>query len=225
MVEYEIRFPDGRVFQCTINRKRQRIQPPADVPDWTRLDSHKCSACPLDSAKHEYCPVALDVQDVVKSFRDIPSAVTVEAVVKTSERWYFKKLPVEAALQSLLGLINATSLCPVLSSFNALAQFHLPFASLEETFFRAVSYYLFKQYYRHREGGTPDLDLKGLYELYEEIRTVNQDFLERIKAGADADATLHAVAKFISLSSSVGYSLEEFLKEFKKTVDRERTSA
>ncbi len=57
---------------------------------------------------------------------------------------------------------------------------HLPFSSLEETLFRAISMYLLAQYFRDQQGQPPDWKLENFTKIYEDIAQVNQSFTKRL---------------------------------------------
>ena len=77
-------------------------------------------------------------------------------------------------LQSLFGLMMATSGCPILSRLRPLADYHLPFADIDETVHRVVGTYLMRQYFEGQETGTePDLELTALKDYYKELEIVD----------------------------------------------------
>jgi hypothetical protein len=70
---------------------------------------------------------------------------------------------------------------------------HLPLGELEETRYRAISMYLFAQYFRARKGLSVDWELSGLEKIYDEIGLVNRDFTNRLRTIKMQDANLNAV--------------------------------
>jgi hypothetical protein len=94
-----------------------------------------------------------------------------------------------------------------------MAYFHLPFASLDEAVFRITSSYLLSQYFEHKKGNKPDMDFIGLKKHFEEMQTLNFNFLERIRAGCEADSNLNVLATLFTISSMLSLSLERHLKE------------
>jgi hypothetical protein len=117
-----------------------------------------------------------------------------------------------------MGLIMATSSCPILSQLKGLARYHLPFATMEETLFRTVGSYLLKQYFEFQNGFTADLDLKGLDEQYRELSRVNRSFIMRIRAASQLDANVNAVGTYVSISEEVSYSLQDQLKDLRTKI-------
>jgi len=50
---------------------------------------------------------------------------------------------------------------PIFEKLKPMVRFHLPFASIEETKYRAISMYLLAQYFLYQQGSQPDWDLKN----------------------------------------------------------------
>ena len=89
---------------------------------------------------------------------------TLDAEVISGGRSIRANTSAQAVASSIMGLISATSGCPHTAFLKPLAWFHLPFASEEETVFRAVSAWLLKQYFRECDGELGDWTLDGLKE-------------------------------------------------------------
>src|SRR5262249_33669487 len=121
-------------------------------------------------------------------------------------------------LGSLLGLVMASSGCPILGELRGLARFHLPFAEFEETLFRTVGLYLLRQYFVARDGGVPDFELAGLGRLYEDLQEVNRALQRRMEGVSPRDASINAVTMLFSLSALVALSLEAGLEQLRGMV-------
>lgn len=106
----------------------------------------------------------------------------------------------------------ATSACPVINQLRALANFHLPFATPEETIFRTVGAYLVKQYLLMNDGEQPDFELKGLKRVYSDLVIVNAALVKRIRAASEKDANLNAAVHHDSFSVIFLHALEDGLK-------------
>ena len=184
MIEYAFTLDDGRTYQFKVDPARDDISRPhaPDRPFWTRLDFNQCRGCPLDTARHHHCPAAIDLEPIMETFQSVVSFENAKVTVTADERTYSRNCDVQTGLRSLVGLVMATSGCPTLSRLKGLAKMHLPFATLEETVFRSTGAYLLKQYFIFKEGGVPDLELKGMHAFYEELQTVNRYFKRRIDA-------------------------------------------
>ncbi len=220
MIEYAFELDNGKKigFKVVFNRVHENIRVPGAYPPWTMLNFKKCSNCTLSDKDHLYCPTAVDIKSVVAEFAEISSINEMNVVVRMPDRTIKKKCDAQTGLNSLLGLMMATSACPILSRLNSLARFHLPFASFNETLYRTVGDYLIKQYLIKTDGGVPDFELKGLETLYRELALLNQCFLERLKEVAKLDSSINVIANLSSLSMIVQFSINERLKSFKEFI-------
>lgn len=217
MIEYVFTLDNGKAHRFMVDPERGygRDLDDADHASWTDLDFHQCSNCNLTFQTFRHCPVAVDIEGVLEDFRAVASHEQAEVLVRTTQRDYVKRLDVKSGLSSLLGLIMATSACPILSMLKSQASYHLPFASLEETLFRTVGAYLLKQYFIAVEGGSPDLRLTGLYDFYQQLEVVNSYFEERIRAASQQNEAMGVVDKLFALSMGVSFSLTTELNQLK----------
>lgn len=169
----------------------------------------------MDTKKNAHCPVAIDVKETIQGCQEVLSCSTTDVRVITPERQYFKRCDARSGLRTLIGLVMATSQCPILSKMRGMARYHLHFASIEEIVFRGASSYLLSQYYISQEGGEPDWELKGLKQHYKDLLTLNYDFLQRIRAAKAANINLDILSALFSMSSRLSVSLEQQLKTLK----------
>jgi len=215
MIHYRFTLENGAIHQFQVDRNRSytRVEDTAENAPWTKLDFNQCQNCPLSPNSCRHCPAAVDMQQIASQFAAIQSYTKARIEVVTPERTYVKDSDVQTGLRSLLGLVMATSGCPILSQFRGLAQSHVPFATMEETLFRTVGAYLLKQYFVYKSGGRPDLEMRGLENFYQEIQSVNQCLNTRLVSASENDANLNAIVSLTYVSMGVSYSLEENLKE------------
>ncbi len=218
-IEYRISLDDVHEFSYRIELDREYNQELAvGAPKWTRLEHQQCSNCPLRRETHSHCPAAVDLHRVIEDFQGLPAFQKVQVWVRTPEREYAKAVGLEEGLRALLGVIMATSACPVLGKLKPMAQQHLPFASNQEFILRAVSLYLARQYFNLREGRHADWELKGLVRLFQQLQLVNQAFWQRIHDTCEGDSNLKAFLTFFSMASSMTYSLETQLQKIRPLV-------
>jgi hypothetical protein len=177
------------------------------LPDWTRLGFHQCPNCPLNQSTHTHCPVAVGLVDVVESFKNCVSHEVVDATVKTSYRTYQKRTSLQEVVGSLIGLHMASGGCPLLDKLRPLVVTHLPFASVEETLYRAVSMYLLAQYFRWKRGLVPDWDMEDLVANCENLTALNVAFGERILNINTCDANSNALVSLDCFSGMTGMSI------------------
>ncbi len=214
-IEYTFTLEDGKVltYHVDFNRPRDKVLDPAHHPIWTQLTFHQCPNCPLSESEYSHCPAAIDAHEIVAGFNEILSCKAASITVKTPEREYFKFTDAQTGLRALIGFVMASSACPILSTMRGMAYFHLPFASMDDTVYRMVSSYLLRQYFQYKKGQSPDLELEGLKKYFQEVQAVNFNFLERIRAGCEADSNLNVLATLFTIASMLSLSLERHLKE------------
>lgn len=216
-IHYYFTFDDGLElkFNVELDRDYDPRKSPAGAPDWTLLGNNQCSNCPLEKSEHSHCPAALDLDKVARDFQKLPAHTKALVRVVTPEREYVKRVGLEEGVRALMGLIMATSACPVFGVLKANARMHLPFASPHEFITRSASMYLLRQYFIAREGGTPDWELKGLVKTNEQLQLVNHAFWQRTVTAFQNDANSKALLSFFTLSSSVSSSLDAQLAKVK----------
>lgn len=187
--------------------------PPAEPPAWTDLAYHRCDNCPLAADQHRSCPIALNLATVAREFNDFFSHQSAYVEVVTAARTYAKATTIEAGLSALVGIIMTTSSCPVMEPLKPMVRFHLPFATLEETYFRMISTWLMAQFFILRKGGTPDLSLAGIEAVYEAVSEVNRCIAERLRATADKDANLNALVSLNFFAAMAPMAIEDVLEQ------------
>jgi hypothetical protein len=165
----------------------------APPPEWTALENEQCLNCPLRREDSPHCPVALAVDPVIAAFHDSISHHQALITIETPARTYQKHATLQAGISGVIGLLMSTAGCPILDKLRPMVRTHLPFATLPETMFRAMGMYLLAQYFISQRGGTPNWDLKGLGEVYAEVRKVNKAFLKRLRTLKIEDASLNAI--------------------------------
>lgn len=216
-IRYTFRFENGasRIFELSLDGATLELMrsPRSDYPAWAELGFCRCPSCPLDEAVHRYCPIALNLVDLMETFGEKISYETAEVVIETEARIFMKKTSIQQALSSLIGLYMATGRCPIMGRLKPMVRFHLPFADEFETKYRAISMYLFAQYFRYKRGETPDWDLVNLVRLYEDIREVNRYFFKRISAAKKEDASVNAIVILDCFADSVNFSISRKMME------------
>jgi hypothetical protein len=218
-IEYRITLDEEHQFSYRIELDRGcSPEAAAAAPAWARLEHQKCSNCPLSRDNFSHCPAAVDLYQVIGDFQGLPAFKKAQVWVRTPEREYTKLVSLEEGLRALLGVIMATSACPVLGRLRPMAHNHLPFASNQEFTLRTVSLYLARQYFNFREGRHADWELRGLVRMFQQVQLVNQAFWQRIHDTCEGDSNLKAFLTFFSMSSSMTYSLETQLHKIRPLV-------
>jgi len=215
--KYSFIFADGRTIDFSISLDAHNLNYVADdndVPaEWAKLENGQCPNCTLHSAKIDYCPVCLRIHNILNAFLNTASYEKVKVIVQAAERVYSSDTTIQKGLSSMLGIYMVTCGCPILSQIKPMVRYHLPFASLEDTIYRAASSYLLRQYFLHIKGEEADWNLKGLVDIYRQIQTVNIGLMERFRALAKKDASVNAMVLLDIFAKELPYSIEESLKE------------
>jgi hypothetical protein len=200
-----------------------RPSSPAPYAPWTRLSYNQCQCCPLSPNTHRYCPIAVNITELVERFKDILSHNNCKVVCETADRTYFKKTSAMDGLTSVFGIVMATSNCPVMNFLKPMARFHLPFATVEETTARSTSLFLLGQYFEYKKGRADSFDFDALEKSYARVQLVNEGLLARIRSLGDKDAdknaiiTLHSISQFFSME--IDFSLNAIAHLFERGPD------
>jgi len=216
-INYHFAFEDGtrKKFKGNLHAESLNVIPSDNRarPEWARVKNCRCQDCQFDENGGQYCPIAVNIGDVVDFFKAYTSHDRAEVVVTTEDRSYGKKTTVQKALGSLLGICMAASGCPSMEKLKPMVRFHLPFATLEETVFRSVSAYLLGQYFVKKQGKQADMDLVELRSFYKGIQMVNRGMTERLRGVVGKDAVNNAVICLDMFAKELPYAIEDSLEE------------
>lgn len=199
-----------RIDEKTLNIIRPEIKVP---PKWTEIKNFECPHCPIDRNKFKYCPVAVNLNDVITDFTEYNSYDEVEVTIHTDARTYFKKTSLQDGLGSLLGIVMVANDCPIMGKLKPMMRYHLPFATLEETDYRVLSMYLLAQYVILKNGGKPDWEMNNLKDIYEDIKLLNQNVCSRLMEIKSKDAIINAVVKLNSFAEYVTFLLSKDMRQ------------
>lgn len=203
---YQFVFADGEEVGFRVDTERE---PEAgDLPAWTRLGYHRCDNCPLSASETDRCPPAADLHGIASHFRGRASTGRVRVTVSTASREFAADCDVQTGLRSLIGLVMASSECPLLTPPGDGARFHLPFATFEETLSHVIGGYLRQQYLVAVDGGDPDWQMRALRAHYRERESVYRCFSRRLEAASDQDANLNAIVALFSMTQRISLALD-----------------
>ncbi|MBL9187318.1 MAG: hypothetical protein JNK23_07570 [Opitutaceae bacterium] len=196
-ITYAFAFQDGVTRRYELNFDDQhRLLPRASsspASAWTALGFQQCTNCPLKAADSPLCPVAQNIDHIVEDTKDTVSYTRAVVTVHTPERTYSAECATQDGLRSLFGLIMACSGCPHLDWLRPLARFHLPFADPDETLFRVLGLQLVGSFLADSNSTFAD-SIAQTDRRYEEVKTLNQCFIKRIRIHCRADADKNALA-------------------------------
>ena len=211
-IKYRFIFDNGlqKIFNIELDEDNLNLisSPDKIHPDWTRLSCNKCPNCPLKEDEHKYCPVAVNLEDVIDFLSKYLSYDEVTVEIFTKQRTYAKRVPIATAATSLIGICMVTNECPIMSKLKPMVRFHLPFASEFETKYRAISMYLLSQFLLYKKGNTPDWEMKNLGDIYKDINIVNKAFSERLQVLNVMDSSLNAILNLDCFAYSVQFSID-----------------
>jgi len=173
------------------------------LPEWTRLETDQCPHCPLPRAADARCPAAADLVPLVQRFSALSSIDRVEVRVVTAEFEARKRTDTQTALSALMGLVLATSACPILARLRPLAHTHLPFATTIEQVYRILSMHLMGRFLRGEPAG-----LDGLDGFFSDIDRLNQAFFGRLNRAVQRDAGINALLALHSRSTLASLTIE-----------------
>ena len=200
-ITYHFRLESGTVHSFVVDFGRPLAR--GDLPAWTLLESDKCPHCPLADAPGARCPAAADLVPVVERFSALSSIDQIDVLVVTPEYEARKRTDTQTALSALMGLILATSACPILGRLRPLAHTHRPFATPTEMVYRIVTMHLMGRYLRGKPAG-----LEGLERILTDIDTLNHAFAGRLNRAVQRDAGTNALVVLHSRSMLVSLSID-----------------
>lgn len=213
---YVFKFQDGQTRSVKIDLKEDTLElaPSAEQPpEWTALGFHQCEGCLLDAARHERCPVAVNLAPVVREFAGRSSNDPVFVCVYTARRDYSKSTSLQDGLSSLFGIVMTTSGCPSMDYLRPLVRYHQPFATMHENVFRTAAMYLLMQFARKRRSLAPDWDMRGFEKIYTSIHKVNEGIARRLKDASGMGAPALALTKLDQAATLVPFLIDELLDE------------
>ncbi len=219
---YQFQFEDGytKDYHIVLDPKTLSLIPAdhrQNISEWTRLNYNQCSNCPLAIDTHPFCPIAVNIMELVETFKNVLSYSDCTVMCETEDRTYLKKTSIMEGLSAIFGVIMATSDCPIMNFLKPMARFHLPFASVEETTVRAASMYLLGRYFKSKDRQDMKIDFKSLENHYAQVKLVNEGIIKRIRNVSTEDAdknaivTLHSLSLFLSMEIDYSLSSLEYI--------------
>ncbi len=208
MISYIFQLESGAAHRFDVAFDRPAAS--GDLPDWTLLDTHQCDNCPLARAPGARCPAAADLVPIIDKFSALASIDNVDVRVVREQYEVHKRTDTQTALSALMGLILATSACPILGRMRPLAQTHLPFPTETEIVYRIITMHLL----RCHLAGTP-ADLGTLTGFFADFETLNEAFARRLKRAIQNDASINALVVLHARSMVASFSIDEKLDEIR----------
>ena len=215
---YHFDFKNGRNENFQLELDSKTLTPvknkSVELPDWTKLEFLQCPNCPL-SLKVTHCPLAVQLAPLVDTLKDVISIEETHVTVTMNERIVSSETTAQEGISSMMGVITAVSGCPLTEFFKPMARFHLPFANIEETFYRAASMYMLGQSYRWQDNLSADMEMKGLVKFYANVAMVNKSMANRLKANQRKDGAINALVILDMFAKSAPDAVDDLLGELK----------
>jgi hypothetical protein len=222
-ITYRFTFPDEKAksFVLTFNAKTIVLDPPEikDAPFWIPLAYEQCPHCPLSEDEHPNCPVAVNLAPVIDQFDRLMSYDKIKVEVTSNERHVVQQTTAQEGISSLMGLLIAGSSCPVTHFFKPMARYHLPFATKEETMWRAAATYLLSCYFTKERIQLSDMDLKGLIQIYNDVATLNDSLVQRLRKATSRDSTVNALVHLDVFAKFLTPPLDDSLEQIRPIFD------
>lgn len=213
-IEYRFRQGGQAIAAITVDLDATGRAPAPEEPGpaWAALGFQQCPNCPLNVEREAECPFARRLAAPLKTLGRLLSYDEIDVEVITAERSVSQRTSAQRAVSSFMGLVAAASGCPHTAYFRPMARFHLPFASEDETLYRAASMYTLAQYFRQQSGQPADLELEGLVDIYRQVQTVNRAMSVRLRAAFPADAPVNALILLDMFAKAMPYAVEDRLE-------------
>jgi hypothetical protein len=183
-----------------------------EKPEWARLEHKQCDNCTLSPTTSPYCPVALSLVSLSDITHGLTSFEQTETHVNTAEREYLHNGDLQKGVSPLVGLLMASSGCPVFEVFKPMARFHAPFSSKEETYYRLFGTVLISNYYKNY---VVNFDPGVLGDIYENVSVVNARLVQRFTDVTGGDSLLNSIVILDHLALRYVVDIEEVFSELR----------
>ncbi len=222
-IDYQIKKPCGGVVDIPVVLDEQGLASPAGtgqtpVGPVEYMGEH-CQAC---EAHHGCCKAERALDGVLTEFENLKSTDWVNASVRMEGRQVSVESPAPRVLASLLGLLMASSGCPRLIPFRAMALYHLPFATAEENAIRAAGFWLMRCWIQ----GEPldENPFSALQTAWDNLEEVNRHVSQKVLARSQHDAASNGIA-FLDVLAKMGtMGLESALETLRPVLSAQACS-
>ncbi|MCM2287574.1 MAG: hypothetical protein NDI67_00995 [Sulfuritalea sp.] len=211
-VIYRIQKPDGRQVELDNRVDENGLLEglPDQGPDWTRLNGNRCAGC---NARHRSCRAAVAIAPVVDAFKTMDSLEHVAVSVVMANYTAEVICPASKVVSSIMGLRMAASGCAKIAPFRAMALYHQPFSSLEETVIRAAGFMLLGRW-AHGTLATND-PFASLIVAWDNLEEVNLRVAQALQEHGSTDAALNGLVNLDMFAKAGGLGLKRALDALK----------
>jgi hypothetical protein len=205
-IDYQIRKPCGTKIHIPIQLDERGLkrnpEAAADAPEMpagvSEYMGEDCRAC---ERHYRHCKAETAIVDVAERFDDLHSTDFITTEVTIEGRTVRLESPAPRALASLMGLLMASSGCPRLIPFRAMALFHQPFATAEENVVRAAGFWLIRCWTQGTT--TEESPFTALQQVWDSLEDVNRHVGEKLLARTTSDAASNGIA-FLDVLAKMG---------------------
>ena len=215
---YAINLPNEHPleYRFTFDGERYVLDKECDAPPpWAELGFKQCKHCPYQAGSApKYCPAAYQLSLIVNDVDHLVSFDRVFVKVTSQQRIIQQESSVQEVVGSILGLILASSGCPHTEFLLPMARFHLPFASAEETLWRACGSFLLAQHFRGEDNAPQEL-LQDILRRYEHLEIINASLVKRLKSQVSSDACPNAIVLLDNYAKHFPHYLDKSIERLK----------
>lgn len=214
-VSYSVERPDADAIEFVIRLDEHGMLEdlPGEGPAWTRMEGQRCTDC---TARGDACRAATAIAPVVDAFIGIDSLQQVRARATLPSYTAEMNGPVSKVVSSIMGLTMAASGCPKLAPFRAMAMYHQPFSTLEDTVIRAAGFMLLG---RWAHATLTDQDpFAPLIEAWEQLEEVNMRIGRCLQDYCATDAALNGLVNLDMFAKAGVFGLESALAALRPTL-------
>ena len=211
-VTYSVEKPDGEQVNFVIRLDEHGVleEPLTEGPAWTRMEGERCRDCRVRGA---HCGAALAIAPVVDAFMGIDSLQLVKTRVILPNYSAEAHTPVSKVVSSIMGLTMAASGCHKIAPFRAMAIYHQPFSTLEETVIRAAGFMLLGHW---ANATLSDQDpFAPLIDAWQNLEEVNLRIASSLQEYCDTDASLNGLVNLDMFAKAGGIGLDNALAALK----------
>ena len=214
-VTYSVEKPDGEVVEFVIRLDENGLleDPPTAGPAWTRMAGEPCLDC---AVRGSGCRAALAIAPVVEAFIGIDSLQQVRARASQSNHSTEINGPVSRVVSSIMGLVMAASGCPKIAPFRAMAVYHQPFSTLEETVIRAAGFLLLGRWAHGTLAN--ENPFAPLIEAWQQLEQVNLNISRSLQDYCTTDAALNGLVNLDMFAKAGAFGLESALAALRPTL-------
>ncbi len=190
-------------------------KPSGELPFWTRLGYQQCPHCQLKEAEFPFCPVAVNLVEVVNRFKAVSSYEEMDVEVLLPDRHVFEHTTAQRAISSMLGVLFPASGCPHTAFFRPMVRFHLPLATEADTIFRASGMYLLAQYFMKQQNLLREVSFDGLSRIYSNLNLLNMNMAERLRHADFTESSVNAIVLLDVFTQTFPMAIESQLEEIR----------